>query len=69
VSDVIPSADVGSGDLMTGALCYSDVFKRELHEGLLMHVYLSVLPSYHKEFDYFFVLRVVLKSLKNLIRF
>ena len=45
MSDVIPSADVGSGDLVTGALCYSDVFKCEINEGLLLHVYLFVRPS------------------------
>lgn len=54
MSDVLPSADVGSGDEVTGALCYSDVSKRESHEDLFLHVYLSVLPSYHKEFDDFY---------------
>ena len=54
LSDVTPSPAVGSGDLVTGSPCYSDVFKHELHEGLLLHVSLSVRPSYRKEFDDFY---------------
>lgn len=56
MSDVIPSADVGNGDLVTGALCYSDIFKRELLESLLLHVSLSVRPSYRKNLTIFIYL-------------
>jgi len=54
VSDLIPSADVGSDDLVTGTLFDSDVFKRDLYDGLLLHVYLSVRLAYRKEFDDFY---------------
>lgn len=52
---MIRSAYVGSGDLVTGAPCYSDMSKRELHVGLLCTLLgPSVRPSYHKEFNDFY---------------
>jgi hypothetical protein len=45
--DLITSACVVGGDLVTGPPCYSKIFKHKLHEGLLLNIYvsLSVRPS------------------------